>query len=52
MDKLFSDIKDMQEGRLRFTLILTDPLARSFIQNIYHPMADQRVKRSFRKRNE
>lgn len=40
----------MREGQKPFTLILTDPLAHSFISNPYHPDADPRAIIEFRPR--
>jgi C4-type Zn-finger protein len=41
----------MKEGRKPFTMILIDPLSRSFLQNPYHPLEDKKAKIISRKRN-
>ena len=40
----------MREGKRKFTLILVDPLAHSFLSNPYHPDQDQHLKIEFRPR--
>ena len=45
MQVLLKDLKDMQEGTKHYTLILTDPLGKSFMQNPNHPEEDKKMKR-------
>lgn len=45
MQSLFEDLKEMMEGTKKFTIVLRDPLAHSFLQNPYHPEVDPRAKR-------
>jgi zinc finger protein len=43
MKELLKQLKDCREGRMQFTLILTDPLGHSFLQNPNHPDPDPHV---------
>jgi len=40
----------MRNGEIKFTLQLIDPLARSFLQNPYHPHPDRNARRDLRER--
>jgi len=40
----------MRNGKRKFTLILVDPLARSFLQNPYLPKEDRNARRELRDR--
>lgn len=50
MKKLLKDMDDMRNGDKPFTLQLVDPLARSFLQNPYHPHTDKNARRDRRER--
>jgi len=50
MEDLRQKLKIMREGQMKFTMILVDPLAHSFISNPYHPNADPRLTIEFRPR--
>jgi zinc finger protein len=41
---LLQDLKELREGKRKFTLILIDPLSHSFIANPFLPSEDPRVK--------
>ena len=41
---------EMRDGKFNFTLMLIDPLARSFLQNPYHPHPDPSARRELRER--
>ena len=45
-------MKKLREGGRKFTLILKDPLAHSFLQNPYHPNEDPRATKVFESRSE
>jgi C4-type Zn-finger protein len=45
MKELLLQIGEMRSGDKKFTLILTDPLAQSFLQNPYLPEEDKNAKR-------
>lgn len=47
---LLKDLDEMREGKRKFTMILVDPLAHSFIANPNHPNPDKNVKIEFRPR--
>lgn len=50
MGILFDTLMEMRDGKRKFTLILIDPLARSFLQNPYHPAEDRNARRELRER--
>ena len=50
MKLLFDNFEAMREGTFNFTLQLVDPLARSFLQNPYHPHPDPNARRDLRER--
>ena len=50
MKKLFDEMEAMRNGEAKFTLQLIDPLARSFLQNPYHPHDDPNARRDLRDR--
>ncbi|SCV00091.1 LAMI_0G02828g1_1 [Lachancea mirantina] len=39
-ESFFSKLKDAADGKVKFTVIMTDPLAGSYIQNVYAPDPD------------
>lgn len=51
MQSFLASLLEMQTGKRKFTLQLVDPLARSFLQNPYHPAIDHNAKRELRERN-
>ena len=50
MDELRQKLKSMREGEMKFTMVLVDPLAHSFISNPYHPNPDPNLTIEFRPR--
>ena len=52
MKKLVNSLEKMMEGEAEFTMILTDPLSHSFLQNPHHPEEDKNVSITVRLRNE
>lgn len=52
MKVLLDDLKKLREGGRKFTLILQDPLAHSFLQNPNHPNEDPRAIKVFSSRSE
>ena len=44
------DLAQMREGKRKFTMILGDPLAHSFLTNPYYPNEDPRLKIEYRPR--
>ena len=50
MKKLLKDMEAMRNAEKPFTLQLVDPLARSFLQNPYHPHPDRNARRDTRER--
>lgn len=50
IDNILDEINRMREGKKPFTMILTDPLAHSFISNPWHPEQDKRATFEFRPR--
>jgi C4-type Zn-finger protein len=50
MSNVLEELSRMREGLRPFKLILTDPLAHSFLANPWHPEADKRATIEFRKR--
>lgn len=49
---IIKKLEDMMAGRVKFTLILEDPLSNSFLQNRFHPEEDQNVVTITRERTE
>ena len=45
MKSLLEDLAQLRQGGRKFTMILRDPLAHSFLQNPCHPNADPRATR-------
>ncbi|CCK71127.1 zinc finger-containing protein ZPR1 KNAG_0G00710 [Huiozyma naganishii CBS 8797] len=39
-EKFFANLQDAIDGKVKFTVVMTDPLAGSYIQNVYAPDAD------------
>lgn len=52
MKTLLNDIDALRTGNKKFTLVLKDPLAHSFLQNPNHPGEDPRATRTFVPRSE
>ena len=50
MKTLLRDLEHMRNGDTPFTLQLVDPLARSFLENPYHPHPDRNARRERRER--
>lgn len=43
MKRLLDELTECRMGEREFTIILTDPLAHSFMQNPYHPNPDTKI---------
>lgn len=50
MKVLMNNMEAMREGTFKFTLQMIDPLARSFLQNPFHPHDDPSARRELRER--
>lgn len=48
MTEFLQGLTDMRMGKRKFTLILIDPIAQSFLQNPWAPMEDKNAKKMFR----
>lgn len=42
MSEFFQQLKDLRKLKFKYTIILRDPLANSFVQNPYYPDKDPR----------
>ena len=40
MDRVFARLQDAIDGKIGFTIVMEDPLASSYIQNVYAPDND------------